>query len=98
MESSYDGGGLAKGADITLYVDGQSVGTGRVERTIPMAFSADEGLEIGQDLGSPSSPDYGPRGNEFNGTIAWVQLDAGTDDHDHLITPEERVNLAMARQ
>jgi arylsulfatase len=98
MESSYDGGGLAKGADITLYVDGQSVGTGRVERTIPMAFSADEGLEIGQDLGSPSSPDYGPRDNEFNGTIAWVQLDAGADDHDHLITPEERVNLAMARQ
>jgi arylsulfatase A-like enzyme len=98
MESSYDGDGLAKGADITLYVDGQSVGTGRVERTIPMAFSADEGLEIGQDLGSPSSPDYGPRGNEFNGTIAWVQLDAGSDDQDHLISPEERVNLAMARQ
>ncbi|HET6752337.1 MAG TPA: arylsulfatase [Jiangellaceae bacterium] len=98
MESSYDGDGLAKGADITLYVDGQSVGTGRAERTIPMAFSADEGLEIGQDLGSPSSPDYGARGNEFNGTIAWVQLDAGTDDQDHLITPEERFNLAMAKQ
>jgi hypothetical protein len=98
MESSYDGDGLAKGADITLYVDGRSVGTGRAERTIPMAFSADEGLEIGQDLGSPSSPDYGPRGNEFNGTIAWVQLDAGTDDQDHLISPEERFNLAMARQ
>ena len=43
-----------------------------------MGFSADEGLEIGKDLGSPSSPDYGPRGNEFNGTIAWVQLDVCT--------------------
>ena len=48
------------------------------ERTIPMGFSADEGLEIGKDLGSPSSPDYGPRGNEFNATIAWVQLDVCT--------------------
>jgi arylsulfatase len=67
-------------------------------RTIPMAFSADEGLEIGQDLGSPSSPDYRPRGNEFSGTIACVQLDAGTNDHDHLVTPEERVILAVARQ
>lgn len=43
-----------------------------------MGFSADEGLEIGKDLGSPSSPDYGPRGNEFDGTIAWVQRDVGT--------------------
>ena len=58
--------------------DPQAVGTDRVERTIPMGFSADEGLEIGKDIGSPSSPDYGPRGNEFNGTIAWVQLDVGT--------------------
>jgi arylsulfatase A-like enzyme len=98
MEFAYDGGGLAKGGEITLYVDGQSVGTGRVERTIPMGYSADEGLEIGRDLGSPSSPDYGPRGNEFSGTIAWVQLDVGTDDHDHLISPEERFNLAMAKQ
>ena len=58
--------------------DPQAVGTGRVERTIPMGFSADEGLEIGKDLGSPSSPDYGPRGNEFNETIACVQLDVCT--------------------
>ena len=43
-----------------------------------MGFSADKGLEIGKDLGSPSSPDYGPRGNEFDGTIAWVQRDVGT--------------------
>ena len=56
----------------------QAVGTGRVDRTIPMGFSADKGLEIGKDLGSPSSPDYGPRGNEFDGTIAWVQRDVGT--------------------
>jgi hypothetical protein len=27
-----------------------------------------------------------------------VQIDLGTDAHDHFITPEERLNLAMARQ
>jgi hypothetical protein len=30
--------------------------------TAERAFAAHEGLEIGRDLGSPSSPDYGPRG------------------------------------
>ena len=52
----------------------------------------------GSDTGSPASPDYGPTGNRFTGEIEWVQLDIGEDSHDHLITPEERFNLAMARQ
>jgi arylsulfatase len=98
MEFAYDGGGLAKGGNVTLYVDGKAVGKGRVERSIPMGFSADEGVEIGSDRGSPSSPDYGPSANEFNGQIKWVQVDLGTDDHDHLISPEERFRLAMAKQ
>jgi arylsulfatase len=98
MEFKYDGGGLAKGGDITLYYDGKAVGKGRVERSVPMGFSADEACDVGSDTGSPASPDYGPTGNAFTGEIAWVQLDIGEDDHDHLISPEERLNLAMARQ
>ena len=39
MEFAYDGGGLAKGGDVTLYVDGDKVGEGRVEHTVPMVFS-----------------------------------------------------------
>ena len=31
MEFKYDGGGLAKGGDVTLYFDGEAVGKGRVE-------------------------------------------------------------------
>ncbi|MDT5371963.1 MAG: hypothetical protein QOC62_6394, partial [Mycobacterium sp.] len=98
MEFAYDGGGLAKGGDVTLYYDGEPVGTGRVEQTQPMAFSADEACDVGSDTGSPASPDYGPTGNRFTGEIDWVQIDIGDDNHDHLITPEERLNLAMARQ
>ena len=82
----------------TLHVDGRQVGQGRVERTQPMAFSADETCDVGDDTGSPVSPDYGPQGNAFTGTVNWVQIDVGKDDHDHLIAPEERFNLAMARQ
>ncbi len=98
MEFKYDGGGLAKGGDVTLYYDGKPVGKGRVEQTQPMGYSADEACDVGADSGSPASPDYGPSGNKFTGEIAWVQIDIGNDDHDHLITPEERFRIAMARQ
>ena len=35
MEFTYDGGGLGKGGDVRLYVDGEQVGDGRVEGTVP---------------------------------------------------------------
>ncbi len=98
MEFAYDGGGLAKGGNVTLYYDGNAVGTGRVDITVPMGFSADEACDIGRDTGSPASPDYGPHGNRFTGTIDWVQIDIGDDSHDHLIKPEDRLNLAMGKQ
>ena len=40
----------------------------------------------------------GRRATAFTGEIEWVQLDIGEDGHDHLITAEERFNMAMARQ
>ncbi|MGE4363183.1 MAG: arylsulfatase, partial [Mycolicibacterium sp.] len=98
FEFAYDGGGLGKGGAVTLYCDGEPIGTGRVERTEPMAFSADEACDVGSDTGSPTSPDYGPHGNGFNGRIEWVKIDISTDDHEHLITPQDRFNISMARQ
>ncbi len=98
MEFKYDGGGLAKGGDVTLYVDGTQVGQGRVEQTVPMAFSADETCDIGSEAGSAVSPDYGTANNAFSGAVHWVQIDLEQDDQDHLISPEERFRIAMARQ
>ncbi|HEY9616857.1 MAG TPA: arylsulfatase [Microcoleaceae cyanobacterium] len=98
VEFAYDGGGLAKGGNVILYYDGQPVGTGRVEATQPMIFSADETTDIGYESGTCVSPDYTTHGSKFNGKIHWVQLDVGKDDHDHLISPEERLRVAMARQ
>ncbi len=98
MEFKYDGGGLAKGGTVSLFVDGKKDGEGRVERTVPMLFSADETCDIGKETGSTVSPDYGPAGNEFSGQVSWVQIDLEKDDHDHLISPEERFKVAMARQ
>ena len=98
MEFAYDGGGLAKGGTVTLYYDGEPVGSGRVEITIPMAYSADEACDVGADTGSPASPEYGPAGNSFSGDIAWVQLAIGDDSHDHLIKPEDLIHAAMVKQ
>jgi arylsulfatase len=98
MEFKYDGGGLAKGGDVTLYCDGAPVGKGRVEHTQPMGYSADEACDVGMDTGSPASPEYGATGNKFTGKIRWVQIDVGEDDHNHLITPDQRLSLAMGRQ
>jgi len=100
MEFNYDGGGLGKGGSVTLYVDGNMSGEGRVERTHAFFFSMDETLDVGDDVGEPVSPDYGPKGNAFTGKIHWVQIDidAAAKDIDHRIGAEERFMIAMARQ
>jgi hypothetical protein len=98
MEFKYDGGGLAKGGTVSLYIDGKKDGEGRVAITTPMVFSADETCDVGKETGSTVSPDYGPTGNTFSGKVNWVQIDLEKDDHDHLISPEERFQIAKARQ
>jgi arylsulfatase len=100
MEFAYDGGGLAKGGTVSLFVDGAQVGEGRLNATIPMVFSADETIDIGSDAASPVSADYTPEGSRFTGTVNWVQIDTdeAAEDFDHLISPEERLRIAMARQ
>lgn len=48
----YDGGGMGKGGTVTLTVDGATVASGRLERTVPIQFSITEGLDVGMDNGS----------------------------------------------
>ena len=100
MEFTYDGGGLGKGGDVRTFVDGDKVGEGRVDATVPVVFSADETTDVGSDTATPVSDDYGTRDSEFTGTVRWVQIDidAAAEDTDHLISPEERLRIAMARQ
>jgi arylsulfatase A-like enzyme len=50
---AYDGGGVGKGGMATLYVNDKKVGEGRIERTQPMIFSADETADVGIDLATP---------------------------------------------
>jgi arylsulfatase A-like enzyme len=100
VEFTYDGGGLGKGGTIALIVDGAQVGEGRVTATVPLLFSTDETTDVGSDSATPVSDDYGPKDSHFTGRVRWVQIDVdeAAEDVDHLITPEERLRIAMARQ
>ncbi|HEX2513600.1 MAG TPA: arylsulfatase, partial [Chloroflexota bacterium] len=100
MEFAYDGGGLGKGGTATLYLDGEQIGSGRVDATAAMIFSADDTCDVGVEGGAVVTDDYGTHGNAFSGEVNWVQIDlaAAAEDADHLITPEERLRVAMARQ
>ena len=100
MEFAYSGGGLGKGGTATLFVDGKQVGKGEVGATLAFVFSADDGCDVGEDSGAPVSPDYGPRGNAFNGEVKGVQLSIVDDpsNSDRLVKPEEAIRAALGRQ
>ena len=100
LEFAYDGGGIARGGTLSLYVDGSKAGDARVKQTQPFAFG-EEPCDVGRDSGSAVTADYAGNGSKlFSGHVKWVEFDTGipADDHDHLITPEERLMVAMAKQ
>ncbi|MGG7465907.1 arylsulfatase [Plantibacter sp. YIM 135347] len=98
VEFAYDGGGIGKGGDVSLFIDGDAVGTGRVERTHPLYFSFDEGMDAGEDTGMPAYEGYAEWGGHFTGVISWAEVDLGLDDHSHLIDPEDHLQAALRHQ
>jgi arylsulfatase len=100
MEFAYAGEGLGKGGKATLFVDGKQVGQGDIGATLAMVFSADDGLDVGEDSGAPVSPDYGPIGNGFTGEVKGALLSIADDPNnaDHLVNPEDAVRAALGRQ
>lgn len=75
MDFIYDGkeGEMAKGGDIILYVNGNKVGEGKMDKSIPGRFGIDT-FGIGVDTGSPVSKDYRPP-FAFEGNILKVDID-----------------------
>lgn len=76
FDFAYDGGGIGKGGLGTIYIDGKKVGEGRIERTQPGIFSADETADVGIDLATPVVERIGAeRKSTFNGRIPKVVLE-----------------------
>ena len=95
----FDGGQPGSGGTGRLHIGDRLVGEGRIERTVPFVFSADETMDIGSDLALPVTDDYlEGHGNAFQGKIHWVRIDLEDDDVSHLEPEETRYHRMMARQ
>jgi arylsulfatase A-like enzyme len=77
LDFDYDGGGAGKGGMATLSVNGKTVGKGRIEKTQPLMFSADETADVGLDNQTPVAEDIGigPEETRFTGTIREVTVE-----------------------
>ena len=67
FDFKYDGGGLGKGGTGTIIVDGVKAAEGRIEKTQPGIFSADDLADIGTDEGTQVTNYGGPA--RFNGHL-----------------------------
>lgn len=76
FDFAYDGGGVGKGGNGTLSINGNKVAEGRIERTQPMVFSADETADVGIDDATPVVAGIGEGAKtRFTGKIEKVTID-----------------------
>jgi hypothetical protein len=82
VDFAYKGkaGELGKGATVTITANGAKVAEGELPKSIPQQISITEGLDIGEDVGSPVDYTYKPP-FPFTGRIEKVTVDPrGADD------------------
>ncbi len=77
LDFAYDGGGRGKGGAATITVDGKQAAKGRIEKTQPLIFSADETADVGLDNQTPVAEGIGIGREEtrFTGTIHKVTVE-----------------------
>jgi arylsulfatase len=83
----YDGGGLGKGGDATISVDGAQVVKGRIDQTQPGIFSVDDLADVGVDEGT-WVVDYGSSA-KFNGALGKVTIET----HPAKLSEEDKKKL-----
>ncbi len=72
----YDGGGVGKGGTGTISVNGRKIAEGRIERTQPRIFSADETADVGVDEATPVVDGIGEGSKtRFTGKIEKVTIE-----------------------
>ncbi|MGI9625645.1 MAG: arylsulfatase, partial [Longimicrobiales bacterium] len=75
FDFDYDGGGVGQGGTGTLSINGNVVGEGRIENTVPYIYAYDESFDVGEDWGTPVSPSYQVP-FRFSGVIKQVTIEA----------------------
>jgi arylsulfatase len=74
FDFAYDGGRPGAGGVAKISVGGAALAEGRIARTQPFAFSADEGADVGEDLATPVTEEYQVPA-KFTGTIHKITID-----------------------
>jgi arylsulfatase A-like enzyme len=96
FDFKYDGGGMGKGGNASLSVDGQQVAKGRIEHTVGVRFTMSvETLDIGEDTGTPVNLDYDVP-FKFTGDIESVTIDLKPQDQASKQASDEAERAAMA--
>ncbi len=73
------------GGDVTLFVNDEQVGTGRLDHTVPIVFSSYAGMDISRDNGLVVDRDYEDKAPyQFTGTVRQVVFDLQPAAHDDL--------------
>lgn len=94
FDFTYDGGGIGKGGEGKLMVDGKKVAEGHIEKTVPFRFSLDESFDVGQDTGTPVIDEYDAKMPfQFTGTLHKVEFKLGADT----LTREQRASIHRLR-
>jgi arylsulfatase A-like enzyme len=76
LEFAADAPKPATGGEVTLFVNDETVGGGRMDRTVPMRFSGYAGMDVGCDGGLPVDRSYADKSPfAFTGTIKKVVFD-----------------------
>jgi hypothetical protein len=99
LDFNYDGGGVGKGGQATLTVDGKKAASERLPQTIPFRMSLDETRDIGEDTGTPVSEDYEVP-FKFTGNLEKVTInitEAKLTEEELQKYREGRVEAAMAQ-
>ncbi|MGE0760052.1 MAG: arylsulfatase, partial [Pirellulaceae bacterium] len=73
-EFVYDGGPPGSGGLSRLAIDDETPAETRVVRTMPFAYSADEGVDVGADNETPVTDAYPAHQNGFTGRIHKVTV------------------------
>ena len=93
IDFKYDGGGIGKGGTATMKVDDKNVAETKLARTVPLRFSADETLDIGEDTGTPVSEDYHVP-FKFTGTLNKVMIQI----EESKLTAAEKAEIQKAKE
>ena len=98
MEFAADVPKPATGGEVTLYVNDEPIGGGRMEHTVPVRFSGYAGMDIGRDNGMPVDRSYTDKSPfAFTGQVKKVVFDVNphlTEEHEQELHEHAHQTLA----